>query len=112
MKALGLQVMQAAHELSLRPARRRFDRASRDCEATQSARLRALVTSNADTAYGHAPRFHAVSSVRDWQDRVPIVSYDDLQPWVQRAAAGEPCVLTTAPVRIFDRCRREYLGVC
>jgi hypothetical protein len=30
MKALGLQVMQAAHELSLRPARRRFDRASRD----------------------------------------------------------------------------------
>jgi hypothetical protein len=41
--------------------------------------------------------------VRTWQDRVPIVEYDDLQPWVERAATGEPGVLTSQPVRIFER---------
>jgi hypothetical protein len=103
MKAIGLRAIQAGHRLSLGPARRRFDRALRGCEAAQAARLRALVTANADTAYGRAHRFDAIGSVRDWRSRVPVVDYDDLEPWVQRATAGEPRVLTAAPVRVFER---------
>jgi hypothetical protein len=103
MKAIGLRMVQAGHRLSLGPARRRFERALCGCEAAQTVRLRELVTANADTAYGRAHRFDAISSVRDWQGRVPIVDYDDLEPWVQRAAAGEPRVLTAAPVRVFER---------
>jgi len=103
MKAIGLRVVQAGHRLSLGPARRRFERALRGCEAAQTARLRELASSNADTAYGRAHRFDSISSVRDWQDRVPIVDYDDLEPWVRRAAGGESRVLTAAPVRVFER---------
>ncbi len=103
MNAIGLRVIQAGHRLSVGPARRRFERALRGCEAAQASRLRELVTSNADTAYGRAHRFDAVSSVRDWQDRVPIVDYDDLEPWVRRATAGQPSVLTAAPIRVFER---------
>jgi len=61
------------------------------------------VSSNADAAYGRAHRFARINSVREWQDRVPLVTYDELEPWVLRAAAGEPRVLTEAPVRIFER---------
>ena len=103
LKAIGLRVIQAGHRVSLGPARARFERALRGCEAAQAARLHALVASNAGSAYGRAHRFDSISSVRQWQERVPVVGYDDLQPWVLRAAAGEPSVLTTAPVRVFER---------
>ena len=103
LKAIGLRLMQAGHRLSLSPARARFERALRDCEAAQSKRLRMLVASNADSAYGRAHRFDSIASVRQWQERVPVVGYDELQPWVLRAAHGEPSVLTTAPVRVFER---------
>jgi hypothetical protein len=96
-------VLQTVHRLSLRPAHERFERAVRSCEAAQAGRLRDLVSSNTDTAYGRAHRFEAVTSVRAWQSRVPIVEYDDIQPWVTRAAAGERRVLTAAPVRMFER---------
>ena len=103
MKAIGLRMVQAGHRFSLGPARWRFERALRGCAAAQAARLRELVTSNADTAYGRAHRFDAISSVRDWQGRVPIVDYDDLESWVRRATAGEPRVLTAAPILVFER---------
>jgi hypothetical protein len=100
--AIGLRVIQAGHQLALGPARRRFERALRGCEAAQAVRLRELLSLNTDTAYGRAHRFDTIDSVRDWQDQVPVVNYDDLEPWVDRATAGEPRVLTAAPVQVFE----------
>ena len=98
-----LRGIQAGYRLSLRPARRRFERALGDCEGAQTARLRGLIAANADTAYGRAHGFGSIASLREWQDRVPLVPYDDLQPWIHRIAAGEQGVLTREPVRIFER---------
>lgn len=103
MNGIIIGAIQAAHARVVQPAWRRFERALRDCEAAQGARLRGLLRSNAATAYGRAHRFESISSVREWQDRVPLVDYEALRPWVERAAAGEPNVLTAAPVRIFER---------
>lgn len=103
MKALGLRLLQTGHRWSLGPAQRRFEHALHACELTQSHILRKLLSSNRHTAYGQAYGFHALSSLRDWQQKVPIVDYDDLRPWVDRAAAGESRVLTAEPVRIFER---------
>jgi hypothetical protein len=103
MRALGLRLLQAAHRASLAPARRRFDAALVSVEATQHACLRRLIAANTRSCYGRAHRFDRVTSVLEWQDRVPLVSYDDLHPWVMRAASGEPAVLTSAPVRAFER---------
>lgn len=101
--ALPLRAIQAVHRLSLGGAARRFARATRSCEPTQLAVLRRLVADNRDSAYGRRHGFASVTSRRDWQQRVPIVDYEALEPWVQRAAAGEPRVLTTEPVRVFER---------
>lgn len=101
--SLPLRAIHGAYRASLRPASRRFERAARDCEQAQLARLRALVASNASTAYGRAHGFACIHSVRDWQDSVPMVTYEELEPWVMRAAGGERRVLTDAPVRIFER---------
>ncbi len=103
IRDLELKLIQGIHRESLRSANRRFGRALHACESVQAGRLDALIKANATTAYGRAYGFPSISSLREWQDRVPIVGYDDLQPWVQRAAAGEPGVLTSEPIRIFER---------
>ncbi|MEP7346858.1 MAG: GH3 auxin-responsive promoter family protein, partial [Gemmatimonadaceae bacterium] len=98
-----LRAIHGAYRASLWPARQRFERAAVACERTQEGRLRDLVAANANSAYGRAHRFASINSVRDWQDQIPIVHYEELEPWVKRAAAGEERVLTEAPVRIFER---------
>jgi hypothetical protein len=98
-----LRAIHLGHQLWLSAARRRFERALRSCVATQSLRLEDLLAGNGHTAYGRAHRFDAIQSVRVWQDRVPIVEYCSLQPWIERAAAGESRVLTSQRVRIFER---------
>jgi hypothetical protein len=100
---LPLRTIQAVHRWSLGGARRRLERAVRACAATQQTRLRRLVADNRDTAYGRAHRFASVSSLREWQERVPVVGFEELEPWVERAARGEPRVLTAQPVRVFER---------
>ncbi|ADG78164.1 GH3 auxin-responsive promoter OS=Tsukamurella paurometabola (strain ATCC 8368 / DSM / CCUG 35730/ CIP 100753 / JCM 10117 / KCTC 9821 / NBRC 16120 / NCIMB 702349 / NCTC 13040) OX=521096 GN=Tpau_1542 PE=4 SV=1 [Tsukamurella paurometabola] len=47
---------------------------------------------------------HALSSVRtlaDWRAAVPVRSYDDFRPYLQRAQAGERRVLTTCDPYAF-----------
>ena len=97
------QAIQRLYCLSLSGSRRRFERAARQCETAQMQKLRQVVRDNADAAYGRAHRFASITSVREWQDRVPLVDYQDLRPWVLRAADGEPCVLTAAKVVVFER---------
>ncbi|MGE0311994.1 MAG: GH3 auxin-responsive promoter family protein [Lautropia sp.] len=80
-----------------------------DADRVQVGQLRRLVLDNADTAYGRAHGFGALAAfaeracngsaadddrlVAHWQARVPIVSPDELAPWIARSAAGEADVL-------------------
>lgn len=95
--------IQAAWVASLYGAWRRFQSAAGDPERAQRARLRATLAANADAAYGRAHGFGAITSVEQFQSRVPVTTYDDLEPWIRRIADGEARVLTTAPVRMLER---------
>ena len=90
---------QAAWVLASAPGWRRFGAALRDPAAAQAAVLRRVLARNAETAFGRAHGFAAIRTIADYQRRVPIATYDDLEPYVRRAAAGEPHVLTREPVR-------------
>ncbi|MGE0363093.1 MAG: GH3 auxin-responsive promoter family protein [Vicinamibacterales bacterium] len=78
---------------------RRLSAALRAPAPTQRAVLLAQVAANRDSAYGRAHGFDRIRSVAEFQRQVPMVGYDDLQPWIDRVAAGEAAVLTVAPVR-------------
>jgi hypothetical protein len=80
------------------PAWRRFRRALRHPADAQWRRLRALLAANAGTAYGRAHGFATIRSFDDYRARVPVVTYDALEPWVRRIAQGEARVLTAEPV--------------
>jgi hypothetical protein len=88
---------------SLLPAAYRFHRASKNPEATQADILRNFLKTNQETAYGTAHHYADIHTVRDFQDKVPVVDYDVLEPWITRAADGEPQVLSSEPIKMFER---------
>ena len=69
-----------------------------DPGAVQDARLREILSANAESDAG---RRYGFAGLRDWDDyraAVPIGSYADIAGDVERMAAGEPGRLTSAPV--------------
>lgn len=79
-------------------AHRRFVRALRDPAAAQDRWLRAHLARHGACAYGRAHGCHQVRSYEEFARQVPIVSYDDLQPWIARIQRGEQEVLGREPV--------------
>jgi hypothetical protein len=65
-----------------------FDRVSRDSIGSQHRLLRDILGTNADTAYGRRHRFGALSTFREFQEQVPIASYEDLEPYIKAARPG------------------------
>jgi hypothetical protein len=70
--------------------------------------LRAYLHRNADTAFGREYGFTNISDISTYQQRVPVVSYEGIAPWVERIAKGEPRVLTTEPVKVLERTSGGY----
>ena len=58
---------------------------------------------NARSQYGQRHQYAKLKSVREFQDAVPIVRYEDLEPWIERIRHGVPNVLTTEPVLFLEK---------
>jgi GH3 auxin-responsive promoter len=85
------------------PALRAFRRALRDPREAQEGVLRRILAANADSQYGRRHGFGRVRSMREYQERVPVASYDDLLPQVDEIARGGSGVLTAEPVVALER---------
>jgi hypothetical protein len=79
-----------------------FARATRRLADTQAGLLRATLRANRDTAFGAAHGFASLTGPRAYQQRVPLATYQDFAPWVERIARGEENVLTREPVRLLE----------
>lgn len=90
---LAAWVANSILRLASQPEARRFTRAMTDIEATQRAGLTRILRNNAGTAYGQRYGFADITSVEAYQDRVPLVTYEDVQPEITRMAAGAPDIL-------------------
>jgi len=71
-------------------------------QQTQSNLLARLITRNADTVYGKARNFKSSSTVREFQQQVPVTTYEDYLPFLELIAEGREQVLTQGPVRLFQ----------
>ncbi len=65
-----------------------------EAAGAQERKLLAYLHRNAHTAYGAASGFARIRRYEDYAAEVAIIGYAELQPWVQRVAAGEKGVLT------------------
>lgn len=84
--------------LSQEPEYRRFIAACGDVRAAQEGKLAGYLRRNADTAFGRTHGFARLAGPRDYARVVPLQDWDSLRPWVERAARGEPAVLSAAPI--------------
>src|SRR5215831_15622088 len=80
---------------------RRWRRATRNVAGTQAAVLKRILSENADSEFGREHHFAAVDSVAKYQRAVPLRSYEEFQPYIERIADGQPQVLTAQRVLQF-----------
>ena len=100
MKRLAGNLLFTASHLRHHLACRRAWRAPRE---HQEHMLQSFLRRNAGSAYGVEHGYAGIRSVREFQERVPIATYDDLEPWVERIRGGEQGVLTCEPVLTFEK---------
>lgn len=62
-----------------------------------------LVTRAKDTAWGKAHSYEALDSLQDFQDAVPLQSYDDVKPFVSRMRNGEQDVLWPGDIKWYAK---------
>ncbi len=67
----------------------------------QAIRLREILQANAQSAYGRRHGFYRITTAAEYQAAVPVVSYEDLRPEMDRILDGEKTVLTEEDVTRF-----------
>ena len=72
-----------------------FGRACRRVAQTQACVLRQILHANQDTWFGRRHGFAKIGSPREFQEHVPLATYDDFCPLISRIGEGEAGVLTS-----------------
>lgn len=82
---------------------RQWSSSIQQVEKTQRNVLHSIVERNAETDFGIRHGFGAICSVSDFQRQVPIRTYADFIPYIERIVGGEQGVLTADPVSRFEQ---------
>jgi hypothetical protein len=80
------------------PAYLQFRRALQKPEIVQQRLLQNYLVRNARTDFGQAHDFRSIRSHEDFTKRVPLMDYENLEPWIERIQRGKTSVLTHEPV--------------
>ncbi len=62
-----------------------------------------LIRAGRQTVWGRQHGYQSIQTVQDFQQRVPVSSYEDLFPYIERVMKGEQKVLWPSPVRWFSK---------
>jgi hypothetical protein len=69
----------------------------------QHQTLKRILTTNNESIYGKKFSFDKIISSKDYQNTVPITDYDTLIPCIEQIKTGEPKILTSEPVIMFEK---------
>jgi hypothetical protein len=68
-------------------------------EADAEAKLMELIQRNVNTEFGLKHHFSEIHSLEDYRKSVPLLNYDDLEPYISRMfTKNEQDILTTTPI--------------
>jgi hypothetical protein len=80
---------------------RHFNALCRTPVQAQDGLLRQILAANADTEFGRRHGFGGITSFRQFQERVPISAYEDLEPYITAEMHGQSNQLTKEPPVLF-----------
>lgn len=81
--------------------RRKFEGDTRRAAEVNQAVLKEILQLNSESEYGRKYQFSSIISAADYQKKVPLTSYEDYRPYIERMANGETNILTSLPVIYF-----------
>ena len=75
---------------------------TRNADAVQERVLAEILTRNAETEYLRRFNLNAATDLETFKSKVPMVTYEDLQPEIQRIASGDRSpILSAHPISEF-----------
>jgi hypothetical protein len=80
---------------------RHFNALCRTPVQAQDRLLRQILETNAETEFGRRHGFGDITSFQQFQERVPIAAYEDLEPYITEEMNGRPNQLTKDPPVLF-----------
>jgi len=80
---------------------RHFNALCRTPVQAQERLLRQILETNAGTEFGRRHGFGDITSLQQFQERVPISTYEDLEPYIKEEMNGRPNQLTKEPPVLF-----------
>jgi hypothetical protein len=80
---------------------RHFNALCRTPVQAQDRLLRQVLETNADTEFGRRHGFGGIATLKEFQERVPIAGYEDLEPYIKAEMSGQPNQLTKEPPVLF-----------
>ena len=85
------------------PRQKALDTYASCSERLQQETLKRLVSRAADTAWGTQHRYDTIHTYEDFAGRVPVQTYDDVKPYIERMRHGESDVLWPGKVRWYAK---------
>jgi hypothetical protein len=70
---------------------------------TQAAVLSGLLNKARETEWGKKHGYDSISGEKDFRSRVPVQTYEDFIPWVERLKKGEPDILWPGRIKWFAK---------
>ncbi len=97
------RILLAAAKVDCRRVLGRFFRATRQATRVQDQVLLDKIRRNTDSDYGRAHRFDQIRSYADFTQHVPLQTYEDFEPYIDRLRRGEHSALfgSRQQVRMF-----------
>ena len=80
---------------------KRFNRICEDPARAQDRLLRRILRANAGTEFGRRHGFAGITTLQEFQRKVPVCGYEDLEPYIDAAMRGRPGQLTEEPPVLF-----------
>jgi len=81
----------------------RFDDAVKDPERFQREKIREYLDKNKNTEFGKKYDFCSIKTAEEYRERVPLQTYDSLEPFIEKMKNGEKDILTAEEVIFFGR---------
>ncbi|MBL8172912.1 MAG: GH3 auxin-responsive promoter family protein [Acidobacteria bacterium] len=102
MRRVSTVVANGIWMLSTLPQSAAFHLAVRNVEQAQRQRLLEILRQSANTEFGRRYDFASIRTTAEFQARLPLLQYEDYQPWLERVGDGQPEVLTAEPVLLLE----------
>jgi hypothetical protein len=99
----GAAATRAVGALALAPAAWRLERALDRPRAAQDRLLASITRASATTAYGRSFGLRGGETYRDFARRVPIATYEQLAPWIERQTAQGGNVISPGRVSVYEK---------